>query len=225
MVRQHAAGPSIMGRPRKAPWYVQSSRHLQLKYSSNCVALRIVCDGKASEPCSRCLASGLVCKVVRSTSSPTPIPQPPVIPGPSTWNREPSGPDTAGALPYVRSNLAALNLDVPFPADLSLLATTASTNEASTSEDWFQLFGMDPAAVPDIDWNLLHTEDNMFLDFNAGLNQSPSWAFPPPLQANTTLLPVTQTHQSPEDLHGAPSEIPDGQPFDSPWVSCAGKVS
>jgi hypothetical protein len=95
---------------------------------------------------------------------------------------------------------------------------------------------MDTSALPDIDWSL----PQLGMDFYGNLTSTSTSAVDAIQQPQPSLVylsdsverpplpdslpsaintPVSTVQQSPVELHGEPSEIPDGQPFDSPWVS------
>lgn len=100
--------------------------------------------------------------------------------------------------------------------DLFLLAATASD-----TDDWLRSLGLDMSIPETMDWGLGETDANLFDVFNTHAPNSPNIFQPSAPGAGPSLLhtPSSAHHTSPEDLHGVPAEIPDGQPFDSPWVS------
>ncbi len=107
--------------------------------------------------------------------------------------------------------------------DLFLLATTASqTNDTS-------LFGFDPTISGVNDWGLDEPDVNIFDVLNIHAPNSPTWDFvgdfgmnAGPNQPNLPVrdgLEMASRVEVPDEIHGSPSEILDGQPYDSPWVS------
>ncbi len=82
--------------------------------------------------------------------------------------------------------------------------------------DWLGMFGLDAPSAEQFDWNTFDLpEEDVFEALNSHAPTTPSCdllgSVVPPRDPDYDL--------SPERLHGTPSEIPDGQPFDSPWVS------
>ena len=102
--------------------------------------------------------------------------------------------------------------------DLFFLATTASE-----SDDWFNALGIGQDPSQPMDWGFDERDPYLFDVFNTHAPNSPardilqSLNIPVGTSSQQSMAP---SYRSPEELHGAPSEIPDGQPFDSPWVSC-----
>lgn len=101
--------------------------------------------------------------------------------------------------------------------DLFFLATTASN-----SDDWFNALGLPQEAAQPMDWGFGEPDPFIFDVFNTHAPNSPARDVFQSINMGQIYqsypAPVVD-RRSPEDLHGVPSEIPDGQPFDSPWVS------
>ncbi|ORY26042.1 hypothetical protein BCR39DRAFT_542336 [Naematelia encephala] len=221
MVRHHGTSPPVMGRPRKMP-------------CQNCRIERVVCSGIAPDPCSRCQASGSTCKY---------LPQPRPSASPDHRNRSSGSarklssvvdptdrqpqlmmesPETAMASYRPPATPQASDIGIHNPAssaDLFLLAAATTTTTTDNSE-WFTMLGLDPPVLQYADWSLPETEPdgNVFEVLNTHAPNTPTWDF------LDSLIPPTQDpssqglDRSPEErLHGTPSEILDGQPYDSPW--------
>jgi hypothetical protein len=80
------------------------------------------------------------------------------------------------------------------------------------------MFGLDAPTRQQPDWSVpdFLNEAYMLDVLNTHAPYTPSWDV---INFEAPTAPQAETGPSPEVLHGAPHEIPDGQPYDSPWVS------
>ena len=108
-------------------------------------------------------------------------------------------------------------VDPTASTDLFFLATTASE-----SDDWVNALGLGQESFQSMDWGFNEHDPHLFDVFNTHAPNSPARDIFHPLNTRveqSAQQPISTSHRSPEELHGPPSEIPDGQPFDSPWVN------
>jgi hypothetical protein len=94
--------------------------------------------------------------------------------------------------------------------------------DMSQENDWLSMFGFDAPSLQQPDWIMPDfANGGSLLDvLNTHAPNTPSWDI-----LDFTIPDIElPTGPSPEILHGAPHEIPDGQPYDSPWVSFTRKI-
>lgn len=96
----------------------------------------------------------------------------------------------------------------PIPIRQSVETFSDPFNTNINDESWLAMLGLDSMSST-LDWGMSEPELNIFDVLNTHAPNSPSW--------NGFHAPASHEH-SPEELHGVPAEIPDGQPLNSPWV-------
>ena len=200
--------------------------------SVSCRGDRVACDGVSPEPCSACLHNRRPCTYSTSSRSPSPaselrstrarsssrIVSPAIRTTPGR-----SSTQLNGAIDDPSINIDVFSSQPTVPHDPATSLPLPATDREVF--DWFSLLNTRPSSEQRFESILPEFEPNLFEVLNSNAPNTPAWDFWGALEEPLRGLSGEGLDQSPEFLHGTPTEIRDGQPYNSYWVSTGSRGS